>query len=570
MRWRQGAILIPLIAALASGCGDAEPDDGTSAGGGGSGGSTPFEPPCADLQVPFAGECVSAGVPPDGCAPGFVHDGDGSCDPVVPHQPCPPGQVALPGESSCRPLGECGTEPWGDIPVEPNTQYVDQAYGGNDSDGTSSRPWHTITEGIDAAEPGAIVAIAAGSYAEALLIIDVDVRLWGRCSSLVEIDGGAEQSTMLIGQGTSELHQLAVVGQGVGVGIAFAEALLDRVWIHDTGSAGLQLQNDYGPVTAVVDGSLIEGATRAGILLLGGEIAVEETVVRDVRAGYDGLGGRALEVQRSPFDGGPASASLRSVILSGNDDLGINAFGASVTVEDSIIRDTLGLSIESGTGRAVNVQADPRPGDEPGEGRGELIMRRSLVENSVELAIMIGGSDGLVEDTVLRGVGPGAHTGLYGRGLSIQPFTDAGPELLSQATIRRTTVRQTRDVAVYVLDAAVELERVDIRDVAPQEADQLSGDGLAVVTLVSPQPASVAATCVRDTSRVGIASFGAELVLSASLVSCATIDLDAETVGAHAAQFLDSGDNACGCGESWAGCHVLSSSLTPPGPVGNL
>src|SRR6185436_10488706 len=104
---------------------------------------------------------------------------------------CPPGSLAVPGDAACREIAPCGTGTWGDIPVEASTEHVDASYVGGASDGTSAKPWTTIQEAVDAAAPGAIVAVAAGSYAEDVRIDGKALRLWGVCPGEVEVVGSS-------------------------------------------------------------------------------------------------------------------------------------------------------------------------------------------------------------------------------------------------------------------------------------------------------------------------------------------------------------------------------------------
>src|SRR5262249_50701377 len=131
--------------------------------------------------------CVKAGVDPTACAPGFEWDA-GGCAPVLPPAPCAAGMMALAGETACRPVATCAGGTWGDIPVGADTQYVDGSYAGGDSDGSAPKPWTTIAEGLIAASDGAIIAVAAGTYPEDLTI-EHPVRVWGRCPSMVSVEG---------------------------------------------------------------------------------------------------------------------------------------------------------------------------------------------------------------------------------------------------------------------------------------------------------------------------------------------------------------------------------------------
>src|SRR5262245_22708122 len=119
----------------------------------------PALPACSDpLALPLAdGSCVRPGIPPDGCAPGFVHDGEYGCEPILPEAPCPAGLMAVPGESACRAVKACGQGRWGDIAVDASTEYVDGAYTGGQNDGSEAHPWTTISEAVMAAAPGALI-----------------------------------------------------------------------------------------------------------------------------------------------------------------------------------------------------------------------------------------------------------------------------------------------------------------------------------------------------------------------------------------------------------------------------
>src|SRR5262245_50775857 len=117
------------------------------------------------------GSCQPAGVPPELCAEGFEPDGNMGCEPILPPEPCPAGQMAVPVESACHSVMECGAGKWGDIPIDATTVYVDAFYPGLDSDGSSDKPFTTISDAVAAAASGALIAVAAGSYVE-----DVEVH----------------------------------------------------------------------------------------------------------------------------------------------------------------------------------------------------------------------------------------------------------------------------------------------------------------------------------------------------------------------------------------------------------
>jgi len=172
------------------------------------------------------GSCQPAGMSADDCDPGFEHDGDVGCRAVLPSEACAAGLMAVPGDSQCREVAPCGDPPWGDAPVDVDTQYVDGSYAGGDSDGTGGKPWLTITAALNAAAANAAVVIAEGRYDESLAV-GAPVQIWGRCPALVEIAGtsGIASIAFSAGASGSELHAVGVTGSVQGVAVDGADVL---------------------------------------------------------------------------------------------------------------------------------------------------------------------------------------------------------------------------------------------------------------------------------------------------------------------------------------------------------
>ena len=155
-----GPRLLWVAAVVLGGCGSSAAPSGSGghdSGAPDAGGCVPGE--LAD----GTGACRAAGVGVGECGDGFENDDAGGCVAVLPEAACAKGAVALPGESACRPIATCPDGAWGDIPVNTPTQFVDHAFVGT-SDGSEAGPWKTIGEAYVAAEPGATIAIAAGTY----------------------------------------------------------------------------------------------------------------------------------------------------------------------------------------------------------------------------------------------------------------------------------------------------------------------------------------------------------------------------------------------------------------------
>src|SRR4051812_16068368 len=80
---------------------------------------------CAAGERLLDNACFRPGVPVDGCAPGFMHDGVDSCEPILPGSDCAEGEMAVPGETECREVAACGDGRFGSIPIDGSTQLVD-------------------------------------------------------------------------------------------------------------------------------------------------------------------------------------------------------------------------------------------------------------------------------------------------------------------------------------------------------------------------------------------------------------------------------------------------------------
>ncbi|MEQ9321077.1 MAG: hypothetical protein RIF41_18080, partial [Polyangiaceae bacterium] len=196
------------------------------------------DPPaaCAVGERAIDGGCMGPGIAPEACASGFVSDDLGGCAPVLPPAPCEDGATALPGDATCRPIAECGSEPWGLIETVVDTVYVDAASSGGD--GSLAAPFPTLAEAVATASSGSTIAVAAGSYQGDLALGDVPLTIWGRCPALVSIVGGID----IAGPGEVTLRGLAITGTGIGVDVYRSHVQLVDLWLHDLTDIGIVVQ----------------------------------------------------------------------------------------------------------------------------------------------------------------------------------------------------------------------------------------------------------------------------------------------------------------------------------------
>ncbi len=112
------------------------------------------------------------------CPAGFTATGT-TCEPVLPNAPCTGATRASLGSTTCAPIGDCD----GVFPPAAATLFVDATLDGGDA-----KHFPTLTAALAAAPAGATIAIAAGTYREAIAPTR-PVKLIGRCAARVQLIG---------------------------------------------------------------------------------------------------------------------------------------------------------------------------------------------------------------------------------------------------------------------------------------------------------------------------------------------------------------------------------------------
>jgi hypothetical protein len=541
------------------------------------------------------GGCVPAGVPPEACSPGFEPDTAGGCRPILPLERCPPGRIAVPGDATCRPIAPCGEARWGAIPDEPGTQHVDASYVGGSSDGTAARPWTTIAKALEAAAPGAIVAIASGSYAADILVTERPVRLWGRCPDMVELvgQGGSSQTLAIrkVPRGRVEVRDLAIRGPKRGVGITAAEVLLARVWIRDTGDTGLLATGELGPGRVTVEGALIEKATARGVLVGGAEAAISSSVIRDITP----ADGSAAGVVAGYFAGTASGSnlSLEGSVVEGAASLGVLASASALTLRATVVRG----GVQSVSALAMYAGVAPV----------STTVTGSVIEGASGIGLFVAGHEARVAALTVRDarrglfVGPDAEAGTpgalrlgqtllerLGDGLTIASarveidgllVRDVGGQSIGPAGVvvgqldgwpaaaaRMTgsAVERVAGTGVFVAGGELELEGVRVTSTALTPAG-LAGD--AVVLFAGDSETAkltLRGSHIVESARAGVASFAGAAAIEASAFECNLFDLNGEPHEGKSYTFTDVGGSVCGCEGERVQCAAQSSSLAPP------
>jgi hypothetical protein len=461
----------------------------------------------------------------DECDEGFVHDGGYGCEPVLPAEACDDGFMAIPGETTCHRPMECAAGRWGAIPIDAGTVHVDATYTGGDSDGSAAKPFATIAGAYAAAAPGALIAIAAGTYSERIIVSDKPARFWGVCPEQTRVAANGTGTTIISisdAPGT-EVVGLSVSGVGNGIGVFASENVrIDRVWVHDNDTVGIFVSGTNGPASAEVSGSLIDRASTSGIVAWGGSVSVASTVVRATRPFTDQTYGRGVTSEAIP--GRTADLVVRRSLIADNLEVGALAVGASLTIEGSVIRGTLPQAATGDLG--VGVQAISYPEQ---SFPADLVVSGSLVDNNHYFGIGVGGAPARIERTVVRGTLPAASDNSAGRGVIVQPHPTSGERGVLTMSAALVTNNYATGIHVFGSDASV--DRTVVRGTIVGQEPFVFGIG--VLHDVTPSSATIRGSLVEENPMIGIEVSGSHADIEGTLVRSTLPNADGVAFGVH-------------------------------------
>jgi hypothetical protein len=471
LRWSE--LLVGVLAVLV-GCGsDAAP--AAPGGSGGAGGATAPESGAREGACPAgqwlddADNCHAAGVAPSGCAAGFEHDGDVSCTPVQPDNPCAVGQLAALGETSCRSIGPCGSGTWGDIPVDGAAVHVDAGYTGGANDGSAAAPYTSVQAAVDAAADGALVAIAAGNYAESVNVEGKHLTLWGVCAEQVSIEGNADAPALQLGSGAGQsvVRGMALSAGSLGLVILEAEGVLaEQLWVHNTGGVGVAVT---GGGSATLRDSLVELARTVGVFAGGATLTMERAEVRATLPTASDLTVGWGVVAAVANTGVPADLTMVDSIVRGSRDFGVVVQGSTAELDGVWIYDTSPKVPDDANGGGIYAL--------DGGGRSTLTVRRSVIEQAFFFGMTIQNSVALIEDTVVRNIAPQLSDDWLGIGINL---VDAAIDSeRAELTLERSTVLEAHGYGVLTQGGSdARLSGLVVRDTKPHLGGSVAGRGV--------------------------------------------------------------------------------------------
>jgi hypothetical protein len=561
---------------------------------------------CANGELPqIGGGCVKVGVRE--CGEGFTFDVDRGCNPILPAMRCGAGMMAIPGDSACRPIAECGDGKWGAIPVAAGTVYVDASYAGTDSDGTADRPFTKIQAGVDVAARDGVVAIAEGNYLESV-IINRPLRLWGRCPQKVSIAGNSTFTIDIVVD--AEVHNVAVTGPDTAIGTARSSVLLDHVHVRNAVDRGVDVEDVGGVTSLILRDSLIEGSGQIGLYAEGSAITIERSSIRSTRGRKPGVATNGILARAGEVSKAPSSLRVVRSFIDDNTTFGVNVADSSAVFDGCVVRGTHATDTNPAAA-GITVQKIEESSSP------DITITRSLIDAHEGVGLDLSKTTATIDSVTIRdivGVAPGglslenatakvtASTIVDVQGLGVF-VTSSKAELTGLHVLRTLPDRENRGGAGVMVDSdhgyASETtitntliakshamgfgafgSRVTLTDVAVLgvgvDSNGLFGDAIGLSTSetdgrVDVVDATITRVVVRGSARAALSVFGGNAHVAQSSF-CSPLDINVERVFAvgsdtgaryeHEVFIEDLGGNVCGCGVP-ATCRAGSAGMTP-------
>jgi hypothetical protein len=325
---------------------------------------------------------------------------------------------------------------------------------------------------------------------------------------------------------------------------------------------GLQLGSDLS-----VSDSVVRDNHLCGIQATDSDLLVERSVARDTLpetgSMSGGYGMRSYSFRMAPTS--RPSVVVRDSLIDGAFQGGFPVVGTDLDMESTIVRNVQPRASDGNFGRGITIEVS-YDNLEPATGN----LRGVVVENVLDAGIFAVGAVVDMDSVYVRNVSSRANDGIFGAGVAYATEVLV-TKLPASGTVNRVVVENCQAAGFGVAGADVVASNLIVRNTLPQAMNDEFGDGIVVSSFlilipdIVPTTLELTRATVAENARAGIATFGATVSMLDTLVDCNAIDLDGEPIKETPYVLNDLGNNQCPCGGG--GCRVLSSGLAPPQPV---
>jgi hypothetical protein len=321
--------------------------------------------------------------------------GQTACEPSVgtANSTCSQGQAQFHGEAACAEIGDpCGGDEWSTVISAPATAiYVSASAPISGADGSRARPFGTIARGLQAAAPGAIVAVGKGRFAEAIEI-GPGVTVLGACAAETSIDGPPAMIAATAHGAGARLMNISIHAAGSPISLreAGASLALEGVLVEGGSDAGWSV---VGGASSTGTEVVIRGTSNAGLSAgAGARITAERLVIEHVR-------GAAVYAESSSTTVTIRAAAIREPTSDRRQGVGVAvASGAHVEIDGLLVAGAMGRGLEvadGATARIANARIEATRPD-----LGSPVAYGAIVSRGAKLDL----SSSVLERNTARGV----------------------------------------------------------------------------------------------------------------------------------------------------------------------
>ena len=307
--------------------------------------------------------------------------------------------------------------------------------------------------------------------------------------------------------GTLSLRDSLVAGNRDGGIVLFgSKASVERGVVRDTREwatdkkfgegiyADVDLSGQGRGSELVLRDSLVAGNRTAGISMWSSKATVERSVVRDSREqASDKKSGVGIRASVSSGQSQGSELTLRDSLVAENRYMGVLLFSSQATLERAVVRDTHEDALSKKLGGGIYAGVDT------GQSRGsELTLSDSLVVGNQTAGIELRSSKATVKRSVVRGTREQASDQKGGVGIIVSVGFEQSQG--SELTLHDSLVASNRQTGISLWSSKATVRRSTVRDTREQASDKSEGAG--ITASVAPEQ-----------------SQGSELTLSDSLVA---------------------------------------------------
>ena len=338
----------------------------------------------------------------------------------------------------------------------------------------------------------------------------------------VAIHGCGEIGVVATENSDLYLQDCLVANNGTyGIMLGGAKAVLERTVVRDSqprhdGLRGFGIQavlstdNGKAPSTLILRESIVSNNRTVGIMLWGSTATLDRSVVKDTQArSKDNQKGMGLQAMR--YYKVPASITSTDSLIAGNRMVGIDVVGSAATLNRNVIRDTKRQLSNGRSGMGIQCQVHV---DTP----AKLKMTDCLVANNRADGVLLYGSDAVLDRSVIRDTKSRYSDRSLGIGVKVARRNGRSSVLSMQDCV----VANNRDNGVLLWGSSGTFERSVIRGTSPQESDQKSGMGIYAgpQSLLDTKPSSLTmkGCLVTNNTAFGVKILGTNATLESTII----------------------------------------------------